>query len=101
LANKLIRPRIVFLVAFLVWLGIVRDFKILYPGTPVLVFRIEITSNYIYTHADVVPAERMNLVKVKVKVKVKVILRLAVYRQSICLGVKPLETYDQNCFPPS
>jgi hypothetical protein len=30
------------------------------------------------------------------KVKVKVTVRLAVYRQSICLGVKPLETHDQN-----
>jgi hypothetical protein len=26
------------------------------------------------------------------QVKVKVTLRLAVYRQSVCLGVKPLET---------
>jgi hypothetical protein len=34
--------------------------------------------------------------KVKVKVKVKVTFRLAVYRQSVCLGVKPLETHDQN-----
>jgi hypothetical protein len=37
----------------------------------------------------------------KVKVKVKVTLRLAVYRQSICPGVKPLETHDhQNFFYP-
>jgi hypothetical protein len=34
-----------------------------------------------------------------VKVKVKITLRLAVNRQSVCLGVKPLETYDQR-FPP-
>jgi hypothetical protein len=35
---------------------------------------------------------------VKVKVKVKVTLWLAVYRQSVSLGVKPLETHDQNFF---
>jgi hypothetical protein len=34
----------------------------------------------------------------KVKVKVKVTLRLAVYRQSVRLGVKPLETHDQIFF---
>jgi hypothetical protein len=33
------------------------------------------------------------------QVKVKVTLRLAVYRQSVHLGVKPLETYDQIFFP--
>jgi hypothetical protein len=32
------------------------------------------------------------------EVKVKVTLRLAVYRQSIRLGVKPLETHDQTFF---
>jgi hypothetical protein len=32
----------------------------------------------------------------KVKVKVKVTLRLAVYRRSVHLGVKPLETHDQS-----
>jgi hypothetical protein len=31
-----------------------------------------------------------------VKVKVKVTLRLAVYRQSVRLGVKPLDTHDQT-----
>jgi hypothetical protein len=31
-----------------------------------------------------------------VKVKVKVTLRLAVYRQSVHIGVKPLETHDQT-----
>jgi hypothetical protein len=36
--------------------------------------------------------------KVKVKVKVGVTLRLAVYRQSVCLGVKLLETNDQSFF---
>jgi hypothetical protein len=30
-----------------------------------------------------------------IKVKVKVTLRLAVYRHSVRLGVKPLETHDQ------
>jgi hypothetical protein len=34
----------------------------------------------------------------QVKVKVKVTLRLAVYRQSVRLGVKPLETHDQIFF---
>jgi hypothetical protein len=34
-------------------------------------------------------------VKVKVKVKVKLTFRLAVYRQSVRLGVKPLETFFQ------
>jgi hypothetical protein len=33
-----------------------------------------------------------------VKIKVKVTLRLAVYRQSIRLGIKPLETHDQRFF---
>jgi hypothetical protein len=31
-------------------------------------------------------------------VKVKVISRLTVYRQSVCLGVKPFETHDQRLF---
>jgi hypothetical protein len=35
------------------------------------------------------------------KVKVKVTLQLVVYRQSVCLGSKPLETNDQNFFPPT
>jgi hypothetical protein len=39
--------------------------------------------------------------KAKVKVKVKVTLRLAVYRQSVCLGVRPLETPDQRFSFPS
>jgi hypothetical protein len=30
------------------------------------------------------------------KVKDKITLRLAVYRQSVSLGVKPLETHDQR-----
>jgi hypothetical protein len=33
-----------------------------------------------------------------VKVKVKVTLRLTVYHQSVYLGIKPLETHDQNSF---
>jgi hypothetical protein len=32
---------------------------------------------------------------------VKVNLRLAVYRPSVCLGVKPFETHDQRYFPPT
>jgi hypothetical protein len=35
---------------------------------------------------------------VKVKVKAKVTLRLAVYCQSVRLGIKPLETHDQTFF---
>jgi hypothetical protein len=34
-------------------------------------------------------------VRVRVRVRVKVTLLLAVYRQSVCLGDKPLETHDQ------
>jgi hypothetical protein len=37
---------------------------------------------------------------IKVKVKVKVTLRLAVYRQSVFLGAKPLETRPEFCFKP-
>jgi hypothetical protein len=36
---------------------------------------------------------------VHVTTKVKVTSRLAVCRQSICFGVKPLETHDQSFFP--
>jgi hypothetical protein len=32
---------------------------------------------------------------------VKVTLQLAVYRQSVCLGIKPLETHDQRFFFPT
>jgi hypothetical protein len=35
---------------------------------------------------------------IHLKVKVKVILRLAVYRQSVRLGIKLLETHDQTVF---
>jgi hypothetical protein len=38
------------------------------------------------------------LSKAKVKVRVRVILRLAVYRQSMRLGIKPLETNNQRFF---
>jgi hypothetical protein len=34
----------------------------------------------------------------KVKVKIEVTLRLAVYRQTVRFGVKPLETEDQRVF---
>jgi hypothetical protein len=34
----------------------------------------------------------------EVEVKVKVTLRLAAYRQTVRLGVKPLETHDQRLF---
>jgi hypothetical protein len=36
-----------------------------------------------------------------IKVEVKFTLRLAVYCQSVCLGVKPLETHDQRSFSPN
>jgi hypothetical protein len=35
---------------------------------------------------------------VRVRVRLRVTLRLAVYRQSVCLGAKPLETHCQNYF---
>jgi hypothetical protein len=35
-------------------------------------------------------------IKVKVKIKVRVTLQLAVYHQSVRLGIKPLETHDQR-----
>jgi hypothetical protein len=34
----------------------------------------------------------------EVQVKIRVTLRLAVYRQSVPLGAKPLETHDQRFF---
>jgi hypothetical protein len=40
----------------------------------------------------------LSSVLIKVKVKVKVTLRLAVYRQSVRLGVKPLEIHDETFF---
>jgi hypothetical protein len=39
--------------------------------------------------------------RVRVRVRVRVILRLAVYRLSVCLGEKPLETHDQNLYFPT
>jgi hypothetical protein len=33
--------------------------------------------------------------------KFKVTLQLAVYRHSVCLGVKPLDTHDQRFFSPN
>jgi hypothetical protein len=35
------------------------------------------------------------------QVEVEVTLRLVVYSQSVCLGVEPFETHDQNFFPPN
>jgi hypothetical protein len=37
----------------------------------------------------------------RVRVRVTVTLRVAVYRQSICLGDKPLETHDQQFYFPN
>jgi hypothetical protein len=44
------------------------------------------------------PASTQANRSLKVKVRVRVTLRLAVYRQSVRLGVKPLETHDQTFF---
>jgi hypothetical protein len=46
--------------------------------------------------ASYFPSVRTNISPFKVKVKVT--LRLAVYSQSVRLGVKPLETHDQTFF---
>jgi hypothetical protein len=37
----------------------------------------------------------LNAESLPLRVRVRVTLRLAVYRQSVRLGDKPLETYDQ------
>jgi hypothetical protein len=44
------------------------------------------------------PHGRLTCFFVEVKVKFKVTLRLAVYRQWVRLGVKPLEVHDQRFF---
>jgi hypothetical protein len=44
------------------------------------------------------PTPELDSMLTLVKVKVKVTLRLAVYRQSFRLGVKPLENHDQIFF---
>jgi hypothetical protein len=46
---------------------------------------------------SVLPSWSFSMVSFK-KVKLKVTLRLAVYRQSVRLDVKPLETHDQTFF---
>jgi hypothetical protein len=38
---------------------------------------------------------------IRVRVRVRVTLRLAVYRQSVRLGAKPLGTHDQNFYFPA
>jgi hypothetical protein len=38
---------------------------------------------------------------VRVRVRVRVTLQLAVYRQSLHLGDKPLETHDRNFYFPN
>jgi hypothetical protein len=51
--------------------------------------------------------ERANLnpwttqVRVRVRVRVRVTLRLVVYRRSVRLGDKPLETHDQKFYFPT
>jgi hypothetical protein len=47
---------------------------------------------------QIMPILRILYGLTQVKVKVKVTLRLAVYRQSVRLGIKPLETHDQIFF---
>jgi hypothetical protein len=48
--------------------------------------------------AFVIPSSLYIPPLVSIEVRVEVSLRLAVYRQSVRLGVKPLETYDQRSF---
>jgi hypothetical protein len=54
------------------------------------------------TFPNGVPSTNANRAKVKVKkknkVNVNVTLRVVVYRQSVRLGVKPLENHDQKFF---
>jgi hypothetical protein len=57
------------------------------------------------THDHILPSDGCeslqvlpSLSDIKFKVKVKVILRLAVYRQTVRLGAKPLEANDQRLF---
>jgi hypothetical protein len=52
---------------------------------------------FLLNHLRVPPPE-LEPIPDKVKVKVKVTLRRAVYRQSLRLGVKPLETHDQTFY---
>jgi hypothetical protein len=53
---------------------------------------------FLLNHLQLPPQETLSIPPIKVKVKVKVTLRLAVYRQSVRLGVKPLETHVQIFF---
>jgi hypothetical protein len=50
-------------------------------------------------HSTALSKDFPNYYSTKVKVKDKVTLRLAVYRQSVRLGVKPLEDDAQIFFP--
>jgi hypothetical protein len=50
------------------------------------------------SHSPTTSLHSTELHSVKVKVRVKVTLRLAVYRQSVHLGVKPLESHDHRFF---
>jgi hypothetical protein len=43
-------------------------------------------------------APSLTIVAAELKVKVEVTLRQSVYRQSVRLGVKPLENHDQSFF---
>jgi hypothetical protein len=47
------------------------------------------------------PHTILAMLTVKVRVRVRVTLRLEVYRQSVCLGVKTLETQDKRFLFPS
>jgi hypothetical protein len=73
----------------------VSESKFPQPGRPSL--RVYILQE----QGSSLPTTRMAMAEafdanVKVKGKVKFTLRLAVYRQTVCLGVKPLETHDQR-----
>jgi hypothetical protein len=49
-------------------------------------------------HLNSLTNESLMNSRIRVRVRVRVTLRLAVYRQSVRLGAKPLETHDQRFF---
>jgi hypothetical protein len=61
-------------------------------GSEFFCLRFE-TSVFVASYDSHVTVEKFNLAYVRVT------LRLAVYRQSVRLGVRPLEAHDQRFFP--
>jgi hypothetical protein len=61
---------------------------------------LSLTNQLLYVTSLSWTADNSNqeLLRCQVKVKVEVTLWLAVYRQNVRLGVKPLETHDQRYF---